>query len=1108
MRQLIDGLKNIDVKDRISQIETELKQATNPRTVDTLVKELKILRNLDADGMSPYEAYTRKKMPIIPAMYRSPAELSNGSIRLPDINLLVRDVAAANQALANAKKYKLPEEDIDEATKVLYQSLEQLSGFDPPTANRKVTHNAFTTIAGKNSPKEGFAQKNLFRKRQDLSARSTLTPNPNLGIDEVEIPKDIGYSIYEPFVKKELYSLGYGKDKVEELINNNAPEAFHALKKAGKERPILINRAPSIRNTSVNALWPVFTDSKNIGVPNLLAGLNPSMDFDGDSCITMIDIHLRFENQGILAGFRSFLDRIMLFGLSCLSIIKGDDIMKLIPTKISRVVSLFKYLVFGRGSIFIGDIPYIREPESVKMNRYGGKNIKYRAYPGQYCKALTKDMKMSEQEITHFSVHENIPLYEVKTYYIKTKSIYLSPLNSIIVCNDGTWERADLTENNDTGQKYLGAHVPIYKHGKIILDTIVSIKDTGMNVTMYDISMGEHHTFLTGEGIFLYDTAAIHVPVTSRGIEDSMKLLPSNNIRWEPTGSILTGPEHSAATGLYLLSKTAEGRKRINEVLPPKYAISKATTKPELHNILRDIDKYKDGEAGRIMEKLREMGDEYIYERGHSIGIDDISPRKDIRDKYINLLEDSLRNVDKNDKAAITKIYDKISLDAVKELEREYTKNESDPGNMMLSKSRGNPTQFRDVVLTPFATKYEETTTPIKHGYGEGLDPWEYWLTTHGARKGIISRSQETALPGALASELLSTVNQLVIGVDKTKNMKSIEIPTSEPFDLLDRYISQDIEKNGKVIITKDSVVTPDILRVAKMNGLKKLPVYTVMGSSAPNGALPSYGYGLNKDNKLMGIGENIGVNSAHAVVVPLFTGSLKSFHTGGSSGETESGYPRIKQLLELQKSLPRQATVSAEDGKIDNIREDSLTGHHITINGKDHYVSPNNNVRVKIGDKVSKGDPLSDGPIQPAELAKYKGLPAAQEYMVNELKSNVPSASRRSLEVLVEGITRYGKITDPGSTKYLPGDIALISAIEEENENTADKAEYEVVFKGVNQLPQATQGWLSQLGFRNIKRVLAKNIGEGAEEEIHSYSPLISIAHGNEFGEGEDGKY
>jgi DNA-directed RNA polymerase subunit beta' len=128
---------------------------------------------------------------------------------------------------------------------------------------------------------------------------------------------------------------------------------------------------------------------------------------------------------------------------------------------------------------------------------------------------------------------------------------------------------------------------------------------------------------------------------------------------------------------------------------------------------------------------------------------------------------------------------------------------------------------------------------------------------------------------------------------------------------------------------------------------------------------------------------------------------------------------------------------------------------------------------------------------------------------MVDELVRATPGKlRRRAAEVIVEGITRHAKITDPGDSDYLPGDIALLSEIQSKNKDLDDKAKYEFLFKGVNFLPQATQSWMSQLNFRYLKNVLNDAIVEGKMSDTHGYEPAAALAFPAEFGEGDEGRY
>jgi DNA-directed RNA polymerase subunit beta' len=896
MNEIIKRLSDIDVDKRIEEAKKELKIKKNVRDIDKIVREIKILQNLKMEKLNPSGAFTLSSIPVVPAQYRAPIELPDGNIFTPDINLLLRDIGFANATLKKTKDLKDPE-TINKAEFNLYKSVNELTGLDNPKDNRMVKKNIFGTISGTGSPKGGLFQRKLTRKRQNLSGRAVISPNPSIDVDEIEVPYGMGFKIYEPYMKQKLKDRGYSYEDIENEIKKNSDLAKETLRDIGKERPLLLNRAPSIWGGSVTGHYPIFTDNKNITIPNLVT-ISQKADFDGDAL-------------------------------------------------------------------------------------------------------------------------------------------------------------------------------------------------------------------------------SVHVPVSAEAVNDVKRMMPSKNIVDEETKKLRLHPDHAAVTGLYILSKTEEGRKKINSILPTEYKIKKPINKDDIKNIIYDLGIGEKYNAGKIANELRILGDSYAYETGHTIGLSDIAPLEGIQHKLFYKLNKNINSLpqDQRTQEKLLSIYKDIIDDADKSMEDYFNITNNPLGDMLLSKSRGSKSQIRDIMISPLAVSGGTISEiPIKHSYSQGLTPAEYWNAARGARKGVIGRAIDTALPGALGKEILATSNTLVINSIDNDNMKSIELPLNNPDDILDRFIGEDIkDSSDNLIISKGTIVTPHVIQKVKNLGLMTIPVYTPLGSSAEDGGLPAKAYGVTLKGKLPEIGDPVGTRAATGIVEPLYGGSMSSFHTGAALEDDETelkGYPRLKQLFELTsstavgKQLPNQATLAKIDGIVSNIEKDELGGHNVIINNIKHYVLPSNKLKVNLKDKVSKGDIISTGPAQPKEIAELKSLSAAQNYMVEEIRKNVPSLRRRSVEVLVEGLTRHGKIIDAGDTDYLPGDIDLINNIEKKNKDVDNKATYEYLFRGVNTLPQFTQSWLSKLNFRNLKSTMSKDIGEGAIADIHSYEPAPALAYGLEYGKGEKGKF
>jgi len=323
MKELLERLKNVDPEARQAEIEALLKTEKRPREVDRLVKELKVLRNINALGITPYAAFTKSVLPVIPSTYRAPITLPGGSLYNPDINVLTRNVGLVNDVLREAQG-KVDPETMESLKKDLYDQVELLTSIDTPKEDyEEPKNNYFTTLAGANSPKGGFFQSKMIRKRQNLSGRGVIVPNSNLGIDEAEIPYNMGFKIYEPFVRRMLKDRGYKPDEIDTAISSQSDLAKKTLQDIGNERPVILNRAPSIWGGSVTGHRPLFVDKETIGVPNLVDTYQLG-DHDGDC--SLCDIHLRY----FIASLPCWLSRFILTikGIALLLshlFIKGDS---------------------------------------------------------------------------------------------------------------------------------------------------------------------------------------------------------------------------------------------------------------------------------------------------------------------------------------------------------------------------------------------------------------------------------------------------------------------------------------------------------------------------------------------------------------------------------------------------------------------------------------------------------------------------------------------------------------------------------------------------------------------------------------------------------------
>jgi len=276
-------LAALDVDKLHRSTKNELENATGA-TRDVLIKKLKYLDALKQTDLKPHEAYVLSRVPVIPPIFRPITPGRSGDLQIGDANYLYRDLILANESLAKSKD--LPILDQEDARKHLYNATKSLFGLAEPVspqAKGRGVQGFIANIAGAGrTPKSGFFQSKLMRKTQDVSGRGTIVPDATLGMDEVGLPEDMGWQMYKPFVVRRMVQQGYGALNAKELVEKRDPIAFEHLQQEVKERPILLNRAPSLRRYNILAAYPKLVPGKSIRIHELLAPIQAG-DFDGDS---------------------------------------------------------------------------------------------------------------------------------------------------------------------------------------------------------------------------------------------------------------------------------------------------------------------------------------------------------------------------------------------------------------------------------------------------------------------------------------------------------------------------------------------------------------------------------------------------------------------------------------------------------------------------------------------------------------------------------------------------------------------------------------------------------------------------------------------------------
>lgn len=305
---IVAAIKALDTKKMRKEIETEL-PSLRATKLNNANKKLKYLRALERSGLSPSEAYTMKHLPVLPPVFRPIVIMDNGVIRYDDVNRLYNHIGHVNLKLKGFDE-ALPPEEKTELQSALYDGLKavMLTGGVHQGRHRNSIMQTISGSSGEGGqPKEGFFQDKIIGRRQDLSMRGVITPEPSLSLDEVGLPRKAAAELYKPFVVRRLVQMGQKPLDAQEMVKKNHPAALEALQAVVSERPIIMKRDPVLHKFGVQAFLPKLIEGKAIQVhPLVTSGFNA--DFDGDKMSAFVPVSQKAVKEAfkMLPSFNLF----------------------------------------------------------------------------------------------------------------------------------------------------------------------------------------------------------------------------------------------------------------------------------------------------------------------------------------------------------------------------------------------------------------------------------------------------------------------------------------------------------------------------------------------------------------------------------------------------------------------------------------------------------------------------------------------------------------------------------------------------------------------------------------------------------------------------------
>ncbi len=586
---------------------------------------------------------------------------------------------------------------------------------------------------------------------------------------------------------------------------------------------------------------------------------------------------------------------------------------------------------------------------------------------------------------------------------------------------------------------------------------------------------------------------------------------------------------------------TTAGRIIFNEIIPQdlgfvdrkkeenkfKYEIDFLVTKKELGKIINKcIHKHPSTETCVVLDNIKSLGYKFSTIAALTVSVSDmvIPPEKET---YINEAEAEVAKINKmfrrglmtdeerhNKVISVWEQADGKITDAL--LAGLGTYNEI--YMMAHSGARGSNRQIkqlggmRGLMASPSGETIE---LPIKANFREGLSVQEYFISAHGARKGLSDTALRTADSGYLTRRLVDVSQDIIVREYDCSEHNGGEIPYMEVEAFMDgqetieplvdrirgRYSAEDIvnPETGEIIVPVDTLITPDMADAVVATGITKVKIRTIISCKSHNGVC-SKCYGSNMaSGRQVRIGEAVGIIAAQSIGEPGTQLTMRTFHTGGVSGnDLTQGLPRVEELFEARK--PKGLAIIAEFGGRVSVTDTKKKREVVVtaLNGesKEYLIPYGSRIKVMNGDEILAGDPITEGSINPHDILRIQGVRGVQDYVLKEVQRvyrlQGVDINDKHIEVIVRQMLKRVKIENNGDTDMLPGSLVDWLEFEDKNKAATEKggepAEGSRTLMGITKASLATDSFLSAASFQETTRVLTEAAIKGKVD------PLIGL--------------
>lgn len=523
--------------------------------------------------------------------------------------------------------------------------------------------------------------------------------------------------------------------------------------------------------------------------------------------------------------------------------------------------------------------------------------------------------------------------------------------------------------------------------------------------------------------------------------------------------------------------------------------------------------------TAELLDYIKSIGFKYSTKGAITVSVADVAvpeAKKEILERaekeVENILKQYKRGLITEDEryTAVIKVWENVTNEVTEAMKDNF--DELNPIYMMAqSGARGNMNQLRQIAGMRGLmanTSGKAVEIPIKSCFREGLDALEYFISSHGARKGLADTALRTADSGYLTRRLVDVSQDIIVREDDCGTEKGIELSAIKDGNqiieklserLVGRFPLENIvdPETGETIVTTDQMITDNIAEKIEKTGIENVKVRSVLECRAKHGVCSKcYGMGL-ATRERVNIGEAVGIIAAQSIGEPGTQLTMRTFHTGGvAGGDITQGLPRVEELFEARK--PKGLAIISEiSGTVKISETENKKRKEVIVTNNEesrtYTISFGSKIKVKDGMEIKAGDQVTEGSINPNEILAIKGKEGVHRYLTTEVqkvyRNQGVDINDKHIEIICRQMLRKVRIEDSGETSLFAGSLVDVYELEEENEKAMAEgkkpATGQIVLLGITKASLATESFLSAASFQETTRVLTEAAIKGKTDAL-----------------------